>query len=235
MSQNQQQMTQRKTFFHRTKTKRNARAAITISIIAFIALAARFMYVFYMGDSNLEGDFSGFKWLSTFLFNFGVEVSMVGMGALMWISTKFHARYSMSKKLFRVIGVSWMSVGFFFMAWIFTSAAYFTKFYEIVFAGVIAITATIISVLLIMLISRELTNVMDLKNSFFDFIIEFRLHYKKLLVNALHRNEEYKATYQEILDMELLDDAYDEMLKNETEKTENSMKKVVQEIDDWNN
>ena len=128
-----------------------------------------------------------------------------------------------------------MSVGFFFMAWIFTSAAYFTKFYEIVFAGVIAITATIISVLLIMLISRELTNVMDLKNSFFDFIIEFRLHYKKLLVNALHRNEEYKATYQEILDMELLDDAYDEMLKNETEKTENSMKKVVQEIDDWNN
>ncbi len=55
------------------------------------------------------------------------------------------------------------------------------------------------------------------------------------MVNALHRNEEYKATYNEILDIELLDDAYDEMLKRETEKTENSMKNVVQEIDGWNN
>ena len=228
-------MTQRKTFFHQTRTKRNARVATTISIIAFIALAARFMYVMYLGDSDLKGDFSGFKWLSIFLYNFGVEVSMVGMGALMWISTNFHSRNSMSKKLFRAIGVSWMSVGFFFMAWIFTSAAVFTKFYEVIFAAIIAIAATIISVLLIMFISKELTNVKDLKNSFFDFIIEFRLHYKKLLVNALHRNEEYKSTYKEVLDIELLDDAYDEMLKKETEKTENSMKNVVQEIDGWNN
>ena len=193
------------------------------------------MYVFYMGDSDLKGDFSGFKWLSVFLYSVGVELSMIGMGVLMWISTRFHSRNSMSKKLFRAIGVSWMSVGFFFMAWIFTSAAVFTKFYEVIFAAIIAIAATIISVLLIMFISKELTNVKDLKNSFFDFIIEFRLHYKKLLVNALHRNEEYKATYKEALDIELLDDAYDEMLKKETEKTENSMKNVVQEIDGWNN
>ena len=160
---------------------------------------------------------------------------MVGMGALMWISTQFHSRNSMSKKLFRVIGVSWMSVGFFFMAWIFTSATVFTKLYEVIFAVIIATVATIVSVLLIMFISKELTNVKDLKNSFFDFIIEFRLHYKKLLVNALHRNEEYKATYNEILDDDLLDDSYDEMLKRETEMTENSMKNVVQEIDGWNN
>lgn len=193
------------------------------------------MYVFYMNDSDLEGDFSGFKWLSTFLFNFGVELSMVGMGALMWISTQFHSRKSMSKKIFRVIGVSWMSVGFFFMAWIFTSAAVFTKFYEVIFAAIIATVATVISVILIMFISRELTNTNDLKNSFFDFIIEFRLHYKKLLVNALHRNEEYKATYKEILDDDLLDDSYDEMLKKETEMTEISMKNVAQEIDGWNN
>ena len=194
------------------------------------------MYVFYMGDSDLKGDFSGFKWLSAFLYSFGVELSMVGMGALMWISTQFHSRNSMSKKLFRVIGVSWMSVGFFFMAWIFTSATVFTKLYEVIFAAIIATVATIISVILIMFISKELTNAKDLKNSFFDFIIEFRLHYKKLLVNALHRNEEYKATYKEILDDDLdLDDSYDEMLKKETEKTENSMKNVVQEIDGWNN
>ena len=193
------------------------------------------MYVFYMGDSDLKGDFSGFRWLSAFLYTIGVELSMVGMGALMWISTKFHSRNSMSKKLFKAIGVSWMSVGFFFMAWIFTSAAVFTKFYEVLFATIIAIVATIIAVILIMFISKELTNIKDLKNSFFDFIIEFRLHYKKLLVNALHRNEEYKATYKEILDDDLLDDSYDEMLKRETEKTENSMKNVVQEIDGWNN
>jgi hypothetical protein len=226
-------MIQRKTFSHRTKTKYNVRVATTISIIAFIALAARFMYVFYMGDSDLKGDFSGFEWLSAFLFTFGIELSMVGMGALMWISTQFHSRKSMSKKLFRVIGVSWMSVGFFFMAWIFTSATVFTKLYEVIFAAIIAIVATVISVLLIMFISKELANVKELKNSFFDFILEFRLHYRKLLVNALHRNEEYKATYKEILDIEILDDPYDEMLKKETEKTENSMKNVVQEIDGW--
>jgi len=191
------------------------------------------MYVFYMGDSDLKGDFSGFKWLSIFLYNFGVELSMVGMGVLMFISTKFHSRKSMSKKLFKVIGLSWMGVGFFFMAWIFTSATVFTKFFEILFAAIIAVAATTTSALLIMFISRELTNVGDLKNSFFDFIIEFRLHYKKLLVNALHRNEEYKATYKEILDVEMLDDPYDEMLKKETENTENSMKNVVQEIDGW--
>ena len=233
MSQNQHQMIQRKTFFHPTKTKYNVRVAITISIIAFIALAARFMDVFYMGDSDLKGDFLGFKWLSAFLYSFGVELSMVGMGALMWISTQFHSRKSMSKKLFRVIGVSWMSVGFFFMAWIFTSATVFTKLYEVLFAAIIAIVATVISVLLIMFISKELANVKELKNSFFDFILEFRLHYRKLLVNALHRNEEYKATYKEILDIEILDDPYDEMLKKETENTENSMKNVVQEIDGW--
>ena len=193
------------------------------------------MYIFYNGDSDLKGDFSGFKWLSIFLYSVGVELSMVGMGALMWISTQFHSRKSMSKRLFRVIGVSWMSVGFFFMAWIFTSATVFTKSYEVIFAAIIAIVATVISVLLIMFISKELANVKDLKSSFFDFILEFRLHYKKLLVNALHRNEEYKATYNEILDIELVDDAYDEMLKRETEKTENSMKNVVQEIDGWNN
>jgi len=206
----------------------------TISIIAFLTLAARFMYVFYI-DSDVEGDFSGFRWLSTFLYSFGIEVAIVGMGALMWISTQFHSRHSMSKKLFRAIGVSWMSMGFFFMAWIFTSATVFTKVYEVIFAAIIAAVATIISVLLIMFISKELTNVKDLKNSFFDFILEFRLHYKKLLVNALHRNEEYKAAYNEILDDDLLDDTYDEMLKKETEKTENSMKNVVQEIDGWNN
>jgi len=105
--------------------------------------------------------------------------------------------------------------------------------YEVIFAAIIAIVATIIAVLLIMFISKELTNVRDLKNSFFDFILEFRLHYKKLLVNALHRNEEYKAAYKEILDIDILDDPYDEMLRKETEKTENSMKNVVQEIDDW--
>jgi hypothetical protein len=186
-----------------------------------------------MGDSDLKGDFSGFKWLSAFLYNFGMELSMVGMGALMWISTQFHSRKSMSKKLFRVIGVSWMGVGFFFMAWIFTSASVFTKFYEVLFAAIIALAATAISVVLIMYISAELTKVKELKNSFFDYIIEFRLHYKKLLVNALHRNEEYKATYKEILDIEILDDPYDEMLKKETENTENSMKNVVQEIDGW--
>ena len=101
MSQNQQQMIQRKTIFHRIKTKCNVRVATTISIIAFIALAARFMYIFYNGDSDLKGDFSGFKWLSIFLYSVGVELSMVGMGALMWISTQFHSRNSMSKKLFR--------------------------------------------------------------------------------------------------------------------------------------
>ena len=233
MSQNQQQMTQRKTFFHRIKPLHPQ--AVTISIITLIGVLGKFSYIFFLKEGDIEIDFFGYSKMSHFLWAFGNQVFDVAVGLLFWVSSNFHPRKSFSKKLFRGVSVLFSAIGFYFMFWIFLDSDYFNETVELVGAIVFAIFATGVFTLLLVFLTREITNLQELKSSFFDFIIEFRLHYKKLLINALHRNEEYKATYNEILDDDLLDDAYDEMLKKETEKTENSMKNVVQEIDDWNN
>jgi hypothetical protein len=226
-------MTQRKTFFHRIRTLHPR--AVTISILAFLGVLGKFAYIFFLKERDIDIDFFGYSKMSRFLWAFGNQVFDVAVGLLFWISSNFHPRKSYSKKLFRWVSVLFSSIGFYFMFWIFLDTEYFNDTVEVAGAVVFAIFATGVFTLLLVFLTREITNLQELKNSFFDFIIEFRLHYKKLLINALHRNEEYKATYNEILDDDLLDDAYDEMLKKETEKTENSMKNVVQEIDDWNN
>ena len=233
MSQNQQQMTQRKTFFH--QIKRPHPRAVTISFLAFLGVLGKFAYIFFLKERDIEIQFFGYEKMSHFLWAFGNQVFDVAVGLLFWVSSNFHPRKSYSKKLFRIVSVLFSTIGFYFIFWIFLDTEYFNETVEVAGAVVFALFATGVFTLLLVYLSREITNLKELKNAFFDFILEFRLHYKKLFVNALHRNEEYKATYNEILDDDLLDDTYDEMLKKDTEKTENSMKNVVQEIDDWNN
>ncbi|WP_291866537.1 hypothetical protein [Maribacter sp.] len=190
------------------------------------------MYIFYMGN-DLKGDFFGFKWLSIFLYNFGVEISMIGMGALLWISTRFHSKNGFSKKLFRLIAGSQMAVGFFFTSWIFTSAAYFSKSYEIIFAILIAFFATIISTTMLLFITREIRNIKELKNSFFDYLLEFHGQYTSLLSYAMTRNSDFKEYKEKIEGSKIYDEAHEEFLKQSSDKAEKSVKKTAQKIDDY--
>ncbi len=151
----------------------------------FTGVVGRVVYIGYMGDNDLEGNFMGFRWLSIFLYNFGVEVSLASFGALMWISTNFHMAGSKSKKLFRFVAVMMMALAFFFMGWIFTDKPYWSNSVEILFAFLISIPATTLFVMLVMFLSREITNVRELKARVIDFFIEIRnVHFRALLKNA---------------------------------------------------
>lgn len=178
--------------------KKTKASALLVSVIAFVALASRFGYVFYMGDSDLIVNFLGFKWLSIFLYNFGVEVSMIGMGSVLWISTKYHQKGSYSINLFRIIGASWIFAGSFFMSWVLASVNSYTKYIEVSISILFALSATFISCIILMIISREINQLRKLEGSFITFIIRFRNHFKTLLDTAIEKDI-YDKVYQDKL------------------------------------
>ncbi|PCE64940.1 hypothetical protein [Sediminicola luteus] len=190
-------------------------AAVMVSIIAFVTLAARFVYVFYNGDSDLEGDFFGFKWLSIFLYNFGVEVTTVGLGALFWVSTMYHPKGSHSRFLFRGVSVGVMAVGFFFMGWIFTDTLYFSQVLEVFMAIIISINATFFSVMLLNYLTRDIRNIKELKVRWLSFLVEIRNEHYKPLLKRIMRGDLYSEAMAEELKKDVK--KFDERLRDEAE------------------
>lgn len=138
-----------------------------------------------MGESdvnyNEDNRLFGFRWLSTFLYNISVELSQIATGFVLWICSSYHPEKSKSKKVFQLISVSIVLVGFFFMAWIFTDALYFSRVYEVIFAIAISIVATSISVLLMLVLSKEIRIIDELKS-------KIRFAMRKMTVDAVKGN-----------------------------------------------
>lgn len=171
-------------YFLLTKVRANVQAVI-ISLLILSAITGRLIYIGYVGDNDVEGNFFDFGWLSVFLYNLGVEISLLSFGALMWISTNFHPKKSKSKRLFHFISIAMMLLAFFFLSWIFTDKPYWSNQIEIVFAILICIPTTVLFVTFVMFISREITNIEEFRNMVIDFFVELRnIHILGLLKNA---------------------------------------------------
>lgn len=71
------------------------------------------------------------------------------------------------------------------MGWVFTDKPYWSNTIEIVFAALISIPATILFLMLVMFLSREIRNTRELKAKVIDFFIEIRnVYFRDLLKNA---------------------------------------------------
>lgn len=132
---------------HQIKTRWTL-LGVTVSSAAGLVILARFMYIPYNGGNDLEGNFMGFKWLSSFLYSFGIELAFVLTGVVINFSTNFME--VTAGKVFRAFGWAVQFVGFFFLGWIFIDDSIFTESVEIAFSAGFAIG----SVYLIILFSR---------------------------------------------------------------------------------
>ncbi|EAR14056.1 hypothetical protein [Robiginitalea biformata] len=124
------------------KSTRPGITAATVSGAAAIAIIARVGYILYNGDRDIEGDFMGFRWLSSFLYSFGIEIAFITVGMVINYSTNFMTKDAVNP--FRFFGWAIQGVGFFFMFWIFIDASIFGDNVEIAFSICFAIVAVFV-------------------------------------------------------------------------------------------
>ncbi len=130
--------------FLQTKTNNNALVAITVSINLFLIGVSRFTYIFVDKYFDMEGNFFGFKWLSTFFWNTGVEVFTINVGFLLYYATFFMSETMI--QTFRRTSLFVISIGFFFLSWIFFDDTGITNSLEIIFSIAVAVPMTKISI-----------------------------------------------------------------------------------------
>ena len=95
---------------------------------------SRFTYIIVDKYYDRQGDFLGFKWLSTAFWNTGVELFTINIGLLMYYSTFFMEQAV--RPLFRMVSFLVVAIGCFFMSWILFDDTGITNSLELVFAGV---------------------------------------------------------------------------------------------------
>ncbi len=122
------------------------------------------------------------------------------------------------KKVFGATSKFIIAIGFYFMGWIF-----FDPFYsgamEIAMAIIFSIFCTVLFVTFMMVLTKEITNVRELKNSFLGFMDEIRnVDYRKLLKTAMKKD--------------LYDEVYQEELKNTTKTFQKRVYEKAKELVD---
>lgn len=132
-----------------TRSALQARLA-KISIIvlsAILILAGRFAYLPWSSDdTDIKGSFLKFKWLSSALYSFGMEVSFIAVGFLL-----YHASRQMDNSIGKYYAyvshiIAW--IGFFFLGWIFVDDDLFTITVERTLAALIATISMVIVVII---------------------------------------------------------------------------------------
>ncbi len=170
------------TFFH--LTKKPDRQVVTISALAFMGIFMKFAYIFFMKDNDVAIDFNGYTSLSSLLWVWGNELSTISIGAIIWVSATYHSKNSLSKKVFRIISSFTIVSGFYFVCWTFLDSKYFTEMVEIIGSITMAIISTILYIGFISFLSKEITNVRELRTVIIDFFVELNnVHIWGLLKN----------------------------------------------------
>lgn len=118
-----------------TKISKSAQVA-TIMVVSNITIIgiSRFTYIIVDKYFDREGDFLGFKWLSTAFWNTGVELFTINIGLLMYYSTFFMEKSV--KPLFRGVSFLVVAIGCFFMSWILFDDTGITNSLELIFSTV---------------------------------------------------------------------------------------------------
>lgn len=176
-------------------------ATVTVSLIGFIGVLAKFSYIFFVNDraNGEEYHISGYKYLSHFLWAFGNEVFAFCLGIVLWTSTSLHFTNSKAKMPFRWIGYFTMATATYFSVWIFYDGNKFTKEVQFVMAAIFSLVAGGIYVLLLKLLTREIRNFTEIKDRFIDLLYELRnVRFKEVLRTAM-KKDLYDEVYQEEL------------------------------------
>jgi hypothetical protein len=104
---------------------------VTTNII-LIGLS-RFTYILVDKYFDREGDFLGFKWLSTAFWNTGVELFTINIGLFMYYGTFFMEQSV--RPMFRMVSFVLVAIGCFFMSWILFDDTGITNSLELVFSA----------------------------------------------------------------------------------------------------
>ena len=122
-------------FYPLTRISKNARV-VTIMVVSNIILIgiSRFTYIIVDKYFDRQGDFLGFKWLSTAFWNTGVELFTINIGLLMYYGTFFMDKSV--RPMFRGVSFLVVAIGCFFMSWILFDDTGITNSLEIIFSAV---------------------------------------------------------------------------------------------------
>lgn len=112
---------------------------INVLLIGF----SRFTYIIVDKYFDQEGSFFGFKWLSTFFWNTGVEIFTINVGLLIYYGTLFQDEKVV--KMFRGVSYFIVATGFFFLSWIFFDDTGISNTLEIYFSIATAIACCTIA------------------------------------------------------------------------------------------
>lgn len=115
-----------------TRTNKNALVATIITANVILIGISRFTYIIVDKYFDREGDFLGFKWLSTAFWNTGVEIFTINIGLLMYYGTFFMEKRV--RPLFRGVSFILVAIGCFFMSWILFDDTGITNSLEIIFS-----------------------------------------------------------------------------------------------------
>jgi len=110
-----------------------------ISAISFLMIAARFAYVPFLVN-DIQGNFVGFQYLSSFLYAFGVEFAMLCMGLIMYFSTNFMLEGA--KVYFRSVSIVCISISLYFLCWVFFGAMSLSIYLEMLFSMITSLAMT---------------------------------------------------------------------------------------------
>ncbi|WP_422858802.1 hypothetical protein ACOKFD_15800 [Flagellimonas sp. S174] len=120
-------------FFRRTRTKLyRLGATATVSIFAGFILLSRFLYIPFAGENDMEGNFVGFPFLSSFLYAMGVELSYLSFSIILAYATNY--MYEPAKRYFLLLSYAIAFVGFFFVSWVFLAPTKANKIQELLFS-----------------------------------------------------------------------------------------------------
>lgn len=100
------------------------------------------MYIPFIWN-DLEGDWFGYGWASSFLWSLGNELTPIIISLFLWHLAS-HLPYSIQKSVKNISAIL-LTIGLFFTSWIFYSGN-FTKITEILFSACTAIFIAYISV-----------------------------------------------------------------------------------------
>lgn len=122
-----------------TLKRSNRRAGVTISLLAAFIVVSRFLYVPFLGDNDIKGDFLEYKWLSSFLYSVGVEFSYLSFALILHYATNFME--NSAARYFNRLACVISFVGFFFTSWILFESDKTNPLKEMFFSFIVAAVA----------------------------------------------------------------------------------------------
>jgi hypothetical protein len=166
--------------------------------MAILIILSRFIYVFYLGDNDVKGNFFGFTWLSSFLYTAGIELAFLSFAFILWYATKFmdydHARP------FRYLSYLITFVGLFFLSWVAFEDKGFSLFQEVFFSLISSLIALTLGIWMYRFADRYLARGEFLKSKIrflLDFIFDTAVE-KGYIKDELR--DEYDEDIEEVLE-----------------------------------